>query len=127
METITSSSLGMSIPRGYLWNCPQEIQDMIFELAFQRPHNLKLIFKRGWGFHEEEKSKADFANYVPRAFPRRKVHDWMVSKRFFGLAARAWFYAGEWRSDGGIMNHQQDRNLEGLLHSQNGLFVQFTK
>ena len=97
---------------------------MIFEMAFQRPDSLQLTFKDRWDQQEENKRKSDFENYTPKPFPKHKVDDFMVSKRFFTLAAKAWFSAGEWTN---LLISSGGRSLSGFLFDENGLFIQFTK
>lgn len=76
-----------------LFDLPQELQDIIFELAFSNVSNLRLTFKGDWDKDERRKKKFDPNNYTMKAFPRYKVDEWMVSRRFLLAAAKAWMGA----------------------------------
>lgn len=73
-----------------LYDLPQELQDMISEKACPRKRRLNFVFKEDWDRDEHYDRMSQAPQYMPRAFPSLKVTEWMVSKRFFRAAAKAW-------------------------------------
>lgn len=115
---------GSSPQHCFLWDLPQELIDMVFNLAFQRPTSSKWIYKGRWDNREEHHKKENFSGYVKKPFPQRKIEDFLVSKRFFTAASQAWFSSGTWSVD--------DRNwrfsiVDSFLECENGLFFQYAK
>lgn len=51
------------------WELPQEILDIIFNLAYQRQSGLKFVFKKRWKLDEKIRRKEDFKKFVPKDFP----------------------------------------------------------
>ena len=73
-----------------LFDLPQELQDAIFEYAYTEP-GYKNAYKRDWEVKQTHRRKT---KGTPRApFPTHKVNEWMVSKRYFRAAAKAWMEA----------------------------------
>ncbi|KAK3613507.1 hypothetical protein LTR56_027841 [Elasticomyces elasticus] len=95
---------------------PVEIQDMIFELAYPMM-NAKIIFKCDWQEEQDDLYKKDRTNYVPAAFPDYKVSEFVVSKKFFVGAARAYIGAQHWTDD----------TTSTLLADQCGLFHEYAR
>jgi len=76
-----------------LFNLPQELQDSVFIFAYPEVEGLSIVFKDDWPFVEEVRKKKERSNFVRRAFPAPKVSEWLVSRKFFTAAARAWMPA----------------------------------
>jgi hypothetical protein len=72
-----------------LFDLAQELQDKIFELAYTEP-NFRIVFKSMWESKQTHvrnttgKAKVDFPTHAS------KVNEWMVSKKYFRAAAKAW-------------------------------------
>jgi hypothetical protein len=72
-----------------LFDLAQELQDKIFQLAYTEP-NFKIVFKSMWESKQTHvrnttgKAKVDFPTHAS------KVNEWMVSKKYFRAAAKAW-------------------------------------
>ncbi|KAK3710280.1 hypothetical protein LTR37_010346 [Vermiconidia calcicola] len=77
-------------PGPYLLTMPQEIQDMILDFAYPEIKGIKYATKEEWNTREKYRRYESRAAYTPRAFPRQKVSDFMVCKKFFVAAARAY-------------------------------------
>lgn len=97
--------------------CP-ELQNMIFDLAYPAEDTDYLIFTSEWEYKEVERRREDPVNFLARPFPKRKVDDWLVSKRYLHLAASAWF--GNQDFDGEIAGSK-------FLSRSNGLFLEYAK
>jgi len=74
-----------------LFDLPQELQDDIFDDAFQQPDRLRIVSKSQWTTDENRQRRRVGSAYVPRPFPESKVTEWLISHRFFLAAARSWF------------------------------------
>jgi hypothetical protein len=73
-----------------IFDLPQELQDAIFEFAYTEP-GYENVYKREW---EVRQTHIRETTEMPRAdFPTHKVNEWMVSKRYFRAAAKAWMEA----------------------------------
>lgn len=72
-----------------LFDLPQEIQDMIFDYAYPKVNDLKILYKRTWDFKEKRKRKERGKGYKIQQFPSLKVDEFLVSKRFYLAAAKA--------------------------------------
>jgi len=70
-----------------LFDLPQELQDLIFELAYTEP-SFKLVSKPMWDLLQTETRRSTGKPKVD--FPTHKVNEWMVSKKYFRAAAKAW-------------------------------------
>jgi hypothetical protein len=70
-----------------LFDLPQELQDLIFELAYTEP-SFKLVSKPMWDLLQMETRRSTGKPEVD--FPTHKVNEWMVSKKYFRAAAKAW-------------------------------------
>lgn len=69
---------------------PQELEDIIFNLAYPCQPDAIWLDHNDWVKKERSKQRADRTCYTTRAFPRTKVHEFLVSKQYFVAAARAW-------------------------------------
>jgi len=77
-------------PRHSLFNLPQEIRDMIFDLAYPPTENFIPIIKSEWDVREKQTRRDQWRSpYALRAYPQSKVCEWLVSKAFFLAEARA--------------------------------------
>jgi len=72
-----------------LFGLPQELQDIIFDLAYPRTDCVKYKGRRSWESHERARRRSNRAAYVAKPFPGPKASEWLVNKRFFQSAARA--------------------------------------
>lgn len=97
---------------------------MIFGLAFQRPAHSKTIYRTNWELRENHHKKKNFSGYEKRAFPRRKVEDILVSKRFFTTASQAWFSTHTWTIDHAQWYYS---SAYQFLTQENGLFTQYAR
>jgi hypothetical protein len=83
----SSANTNATVPNRLLDLLPQELQDAIFGFAYTEP-NFNLVYKRSWESRQTESRKR---TGKPREeFPHHKVNEWMVSKKYFQAAARAW-------------------------------------
>ena len=95
-DTATPAASPISAPVAHrrpgvsLLDLPQEIQDIIFSLAYPKVDPFKYIIKEDWDFEERERRRKNRDGYTPRPFPQPKVCDFLVSKQFFVAAARAY-------------------------------------
>lgn len=72
-----------------LFELPQELQDEVFQLAYtQADDRVKVIGEKEWQEQEIERDLND-QDFQPRDFDH-KINDFLVSKRFFVAAARAY-------------------------------------
>jgi hypothetical protein len=71
----------------HLFTLPQELQDAIFGFAYTEP-SCKAVTKSLWDARQDRLRKRTGAPRV--AFGPPKVAEWMVSKRYFRSAAKAW-------------------------------------
>jgi hypothetical protein len=72
-----------------LFDLPQELHDAIFELAYTEPN-----FKFGLIHYLKAKQKREQKlTGVSEESPPHKVNEWMVSKEYFRIAAKAWVEA----------------------------------
>jgi hypothetical protein len=86
----SSSTNAKPTSQNHLLDLPQELQDMIFELAYTEPM-FKIIYKVNWA---AEQTRLRKRTGKPRVeLPPQKVNEWMVSKRYFQAAAEAWVAA----------------------------------
>ena len=76
-----------------LWDLPQELRDLIFTFEYPEQTGLRIIFKRHFDKEQVDHRKRIGASYSPLEFPSLKVDEWLVSKRYFLAAARAWMDA----------------------------------
>jgi len=63
-----------------LFELPQELQDIVFKFAYPTTQNLKILVK-------------SYFKSPPDPFPAPKVDEWLVCRRFFTAASRAWMLA----------------------------------
>ena len=92
MESLTKAIAHLSFPpkpRLHLFTLPQEIQDFIFDLAYPPIDGFKPISRLNWNWREKRKRRSDGRTYTMQPFPPPKVSQFMVSKRFFLAAAKA--------------------------------------
>lgn len=72
-----------------LFSLPQEIQDIIFDLAYPTDSGFQAISTSQWEERETDSSRKYGHSYERRPFPSVKVNEFLVSKRFFLSAAKA--------------------------------------
>ncbi|KAK6439902.1 hypothetical protein LTR95_003878 [Oleoguttula sp. CCFEE 5521] len=91
-DTITAAapSVATTSTSGFFGPLPQELEDRIFEFAYQRDPAMKFMMGARWARQEEQKRK-DSRTYVTLPFPNPYVSQWLVSKRYFVAAASVWF------------------------------------
>ena len=78
------------IGKGQLLDLPQELQDIIFDLAYPaEPKTNSYRTPKQWEHYQQVLRKSD-SNYKTRPFPAPKVSQFLVSKTFFKNAAEAW-------------------------------------
>jgi hypothetical protein len=82
-----AKSLSTKADAIHLFTLPQELQDAIFEFAYTEP-SFKAINKGLWDVRPDRLRKSTGTPRV--AFPPPKVAEWIVSKRYFRSAAKAW-------------------------------------
>ena len=76
--------------RPKLLSLPQEIQDIIFDLAYPRIDGFKYITRAEWDHREQENLKRIRQGYVKVPFPRSKACEFLISKRFSTAAAKSY-------------------------------------
>jgi hypothetical protein len=105
-----------------LFDLPEELQDVILEFAYTEP-SFKLITKCSW--ESEQKHIRKLTGKPKVAFPPIKVNEWMVSKKYFRAAAKAWVEA---QTSSEYVRH---RMAETVAHDrfppEAGLFLEFGK
>lgn len=114
----------VSSERSLLWALPEEMIEVVFDQAFQREIITKFVFQSNWELRERSKEDADSGNYISQPFQRREVDEFMVSKRFFLAAARAWFGSSFWED---TYRTICTKTVYDLLDAGNGLFLQFVR
>lgn len=62
-------------------------------MAYPRVDDLKVVFMKPWNDEELMKRKVRGPSYAIRPFPTLTIEPWMVSKRWFRCAAKAWMGA----------------------------------
>ncbi|KAK5123863.1 hypothetical protein LTR85_002059 [Meristemomyces frigidus] len=82
-------ALPIAHDRPSLLTHPQEIQDMIFRLAYPRQTKFTIITKKEWNFREKSRRRELGGQHIPRAYPPPHANGYVVSKAFFTNAARA--------------------------------------
>nr|OQO23356.1 hypothetical protein B0A51_08030 [Rachicladosporium sp. CCFEE 5018] len=80
-----------------LFDLPQELQDLIFAFAYPAEPTTRWIFPNEWKLREVEKRRRSL-DYVMKPFPRFKIDDWLVSKRYFVGAATAQIGSAVWKT-----------------------------
>ncbi|KAK5119158.1 hypothetical protein LTR85_007772 [Meristemomyces frigidus] len=100
---------------------PQELLDMIFDFAYPHEPGVRLLDRKQW----QEKQKACrrlhrmASPYMVQPFPPPKVNSFLISKRYFQSAAKAW-----------VQNHPfDDTKLDGTtqLFDTKGIIRAYTK
>jgi hypothetical protein len=112
-----------------LFDLPQELQDAIFEFAYTE-RRYKNVYKRDWDIHQTHLRKTTDKPRVD--FPPHKVNEWMVSKRYFRAAARAWIGAQTCKE---VIKERvnkptySDNRFPTLSHAlvDGGLFLEFAR
>lgn len=79
------------------FNVPQELEDIIFDMAYPADSRARYISKKNWDQHEDEVLRLSIHNsppgaqhYTKKPFPTPKVTEFMVSRGFFAAASKAW-------------------------------------
>ncbi|OQO07416.1 hypothetical protein B0A48_07113 [Cryoendolithus antarcticus] len=80
-----------------LFDLPQELQDLVFGFAYPAEPTTRWIFPNEWKLREVEKRRRSL-EYVMQPFPRFKIDDWLVSKRYFVGAATAQLGSAVWKT-----------------------------
>lgn len=76
-----------------LFDLPQELQDEIFALAYPREGHLTVSTKRTWECQKDHHRKLGRQGpYLSYVFVP-KINEWLVSKRYLRIAAKAWMGA----------------------------------
>jgi hypothetical protein len=83
----SSANANATVPNRLLDLLPQELQDAVFGFAYTEP-NFNFVYKRSWESRQTELRKR--TGKLREEFPPHKVNEWMVSKKYFQAAARAW-------------------------------------
>lgn len=83
----------------HLLSLPNELQDMIFELAYPPQAGLKLADLEGWEKRERDRRRTERDNYVARVLPPLIVEHFLVCKLLFVAASRAWTSAQTFSND----------------------------
>ncbi|KAK4546048.1 hypothetical protein LTR36_002185 [Oleoguttula mirabilis] len=91
MVAAMDPSLTVASDRPTLLTLPNEIQDIIFCLAYPRLERFTILSESEWNNMEKAKQRRDSYGrlYAKRAFPGPAVNALMVSKAFFATAAKA--------------------------------------
>ncbi|CAK3846606.1 Hypothetical predicted protein [Lecanosticta acicola] len=84
-----------AVPQCHLWRMPQEIIDMIVDMAYAHKSGDCIKTIRAWNDEEIRRKKLGGHTYQIRPF-KPKVDDFLVSKAFFALSAKAWFSVQTW-------------------------------
>ena len=88
-QTATSSTRSGEPAKRHLFSLPQELQDLIFDLAYPRIEGFRVMQTKDWDVIELKRGLAD-PNYVARPKPKITVSAFLVSKQFFRTAAKAY-------------------------------------
>ncbi|KAF7196185.1 hypothetical protein HII31_02586 [Pseudocercospora fuligena] len=103
----------MSAPQCSLLDLPQELLEIICDYAYPHPGDSTVLFKNRWERRElERKSKNPQHEIVP--FPRPKVNDFLVCKRFFITSARAYSSRGRFEYVS-LCNSDTLRRVQGIF------------
>lgn len=102
-----------SKPRPHLFDLPQEIQNIIFDLAYPPVEGFKPVIRWHWNIREKGKRKSDGSTYTIQPFPPPKVSQFLVSKRFFLAAAKAFI------GNQAFTDPESPRSLGVFGHRQN--------
>jgi len=79
-----------TIGRYYLFELPQELQDVVSTHAYPAVPRLRLTFKEDWKMEQQNRRKLYGSSSVGGTFKTLKVEEWLVSKRYLLSAASAW-------------------------------------
>ena len=74
----------------HLFGLPQELRDIIFKYAYYEVPRQKLISRHSWYTREIRRRRDATTYHAIRPYPAPKVSEFLISKRFFVAAARAW-------------------------------------
>lgn len=69
---------------------PQELEDMIFDMAYPAEDLSRYISKEDWDKREMDTLRESESDYTARPFPPATVNDLMVSRGFYDSASKAW-------------------------------------
>ena len=93
--------------------------------------DIKIHFKDAWDADEtrtQARKRFDWGGYTKRPFPRYKVDEFMVSKRFFLSAAGAWIAAQYWKDTTcRTSDHKAHHQLSQSLLNRIGMLKQFAR
>jgi hypothetical protein len=110
-----------------LFDLAQELQDKIFEFAYMEP-DFTIVYKSTW----ERRQKHLRNTGKPKVgFPTHKVNEWMVSKKYFRAAAKAWVEAQtsfefiRSQVDGGLTDAHERFPPMLNMNEGAGLFLEF--
>lgn len=93
-------------PRASLFGLPQELQDLIFHLAYPEEIGAEFVFLDEWDYIERDRVRIGGSVFDARPSPAPKVQEFLVSKKFFAGAAEAW-----------VHNQELDEFLKGVVPS----------
>lgn len=102
------------VPRNLI-TLPQEIQDIIFDIAYPTVEGFQVVTKARWQEIEQQKWRTDRAAYAPRPF-QAKVSEFLVSKQYFVCATSAFI---------GNQTFDIRREVDFTGPSQGGIIFQF--
>lgn len=89
-RTTRATAVPPRVPSLRLLTLPQELQDEIFTLAYPEDTNTNYTIFDRWAERERERRLMIGTDFVPATPLVHKVSEFMVSKRFFAAASRAW-------------------------------------
>jgi len=110
-----------------LFKLPQELQDLIFDLAYPQEDMLSITFKDDWESGERMAKKQDRQNYQVRPLPTYELNDWMISERYFILAAKSWIGSQHHGSNASNGRVHTSCIASPFLVRQKGLFLDFAR
>jgi hypothetical protein len=95
---IPLSTSGLDQHPHHLFNLPQEIQDLIFDYAYPAIDDVITLCERRHWENCEKYLHRNEQSYVARPFQHNIINEFMVSKRFFINAARAYVGTQTWHN-----------------------------
>lgn len=92
LDSTTTAATTSTTSRLHLMSLPQELQDIIFALAYCRSPDVYIVGKCEWNTHQYGKPRdpAATGTFILQPYLGDKVADFLVSKRYFVAAAKAY-------------------------------------
>lgn len=110
-----------------LFDLPQELQDILF--VFANPNeDIPIILHAEWVARDLHQQKTEPSTHITRLCPPSKASEWLVSKRYFLAAARAWMGVQTFANLSRYSTSSFGRRSpvsHNLVHKRNGLFLEF--